>query len=62
MNDAVVTAEIGRLISAGCAGEHLRTVVAQKFPELTEQEFYAALQVATEHAENHLVKRRQSIA
>ena len=57
IDTAAVAAEIARLITAGFAEEHLRAVVAQKFPELTEQEFSAALQEATEQAEKHVVKR-----
>jgi hypothetical protein len=37
--------------------QHLLAIVAQKFPELTEQEFLAALQVAIEQSEKHVVKR-----
>ena len=54
---AAVVAEIARLISLGFAEKHLLAVVAQTFPELTEQEFYAALQEATEHAEKQVVRR-----
>ena len=46
-----VATEIARLISLGFDEKHLLAVVAQKFPELTEQEFYAALQEATAQAE-----------
>lgn len=37
--------------------KHLLAVVVQKFPKLTEQEFYAALQEATEQAERQASRR-----
>ena len=58
IDTAAVAAEIARLITAGFAEEHLLAIVAQAFPDLTEQEFYAALQEATERAEKHAVERR----
>ena len=57
IDTAAVVAEIARLISLGFAKQHLFAVVAQTFPELTEQEFYAALQEATEQAEKQLIRR-----
>ena len=53
-----VATEIARLISLGFAEKHLLAVVAQKFPELTEQEFYAALQEATAQAERQASRRQ----
>ena len=52
-----VATEIARLISMGFAEQHLLAVVAQKFPELTEQEFYVALQEATAQAERQTSRR-----
>jgi hypothetical protein len=43
--------------SLGFAEKHLLAVVAQKFPELTEPEFYAALQEATAQAERQASRR-----
>jgi hypothetical protein len=59
IDTAAVVAEIARLLTAGFAEEHLLAIVAQTFPDLTEQEFCAALQEATEQAEKQVVEQRQ---
>jgi hypothetical protein len=57
IDTAAVVAEVARLIFLGFAEKHLLAVVAQTFPELTEQEFNAALQEATEQAEKQVIRR-----